>query len=136
ADTYDNRLSRQFPHIRQRTFDGKHPYVGWDALNGHPNIDYGSDEFITFARESIDALRELGVRAIEFAEPDHYPLDDNGYGESLSRAWTAANGTPPPHPTTVEHRTFMEDRHLAGIRAISDYAHTRGMVDHLTERPL
>src|SRR4029079_7670610 len=63
ADTYDNRLTKQFPHIKQKTHDDRHPFVGWDKVNGHPNIDYGSDEFIAFCKECIDALAELGVKA-------------------------------------------------------------------------
>ncbi|MDD5677111.1 MAG: hypothetical protein PHW60_03850 [Kiritimatiellae bacterium] len=136
ADTYGNELSQRYPHIKQRTYDGKHPYVGWDENNGHPTLDYGSDEFIAFCKESVDALDELGVRVIDYAEPDHFPWLDNGYGESLAAAWKQAKGNDLPHPTTLEHRQFMEDRNIKGIREIGRYARRKGMADHLTASPL
>lgn len=136
ADTYHNDLTKKYPHIKQKNFEGKHPYVGWDEVNGHFNIDYGSDEFIEFCKQSIDILQELGVKVIDYAEPDHYPIPDNGYGDSLVEAWTRETGKPAPHPTTIEYRRFMEERNLLGARKIGDYAHEKGMVDHLTASPL
>jgi len=136
ADTYSNDLTKNLQHIKQKNFQGRHPYVGWDEVNGHFNIDYGSDEFIEFCKKSIDALRELGVEIIDYAEPDHYPIPDNGYGESLVNAWTEQTGQPAPHPPTLEYRRFMEERNLHGVREIGKYAHSKGMADHLTSSPL
>ncbi|MEK9139375.1 MAG: hypothetical protein AAB393_19835, partial [Bacteroidota bacterium] len=136
ADTYHNDLTGKYPHIKQKNFEGKHPYVGWDEVNGHFNIDYGSNEFIDFCKRSIDALRELGVKFIDYAEPDHYPIPDNGYGDSLVKAWTEQSGQPAPHPPTIEYRRFMEDRNLRGVHEIGSYAHQQGMADHLTASPL
>jgi hypothetical protein len=136
ADTYHNDLTRRFPHIKQKNFEGKHPYVGWDEVNAHFNIDYGSDEFIEFCKKSIDALQEYEVGVIDYAEPDHYPIPDNGYGESLVKAWTEKTGQPAPHPPTVQYRRFMEERNLRGVREIGTYAHAHGMADHLTASPL
>jgi hypothetical protein len=136
ADTYHNDLTKKYPHIKQKNFAGRIPFVGWDEENGHLNVDYGSDEFIEFCKESIAALHELGVQIIDFAEPDHYPIPDNGYGESLVNAWTQQTGQPAPPPRTVEYRRFMEDRNLRGVKAIGDYARHQGMLDHLTASPL
>lgn len=136
ADTYHNDLTKKHPHITQRNFEGKTPFVGWDEENGHLNVDYGSDEFIEFCKASINALHELGVKIIDFAEPDHYPIPDNGYGESLVNAWAKQARQPPPHPPTLAYRRFMEDRNLRGVKAIGDYARQQGMSNHLTASPL
>jgi len=136
ADAYDNSLAKKYPWIRQRTYQGEFPHVGWSEVNGHPNIDYGSEEFIDFCREAIDALKQLGVTVIDYAEPDHYPCVDNGYGESLEQAWREATGQAPPYPPDLAYRRFMEDRNLKGIKAIGEYAKSLGMNDHLTASPL
>jgi len=136
ADTYDNKLTRRYPHIKQKNIAGKSPCVGWDKEKGHLNIDYGSEEFIDFCRECIDILKELDVEIIDYAEPDHYPLPDNGYGESLAKDWKEKTGKEPPYPSTLEHRRFMEDRNIEGISKIGAYARTRGFADHLTASPL
>lgn len=138
ADTYDNALTKQHPHIRQASYKGDHPSVGGfgSQKNSHQNIDYGSDEFIDFVKQSIDLLAERGVKVIDYGEPDHYPLPDNGYGESLVRAWKEATGRNAPHPTTLEYRRFMEDRNLRGLTEINRYVRKCGLSDHLTASPL
>lgn len=136
ADTYGNQLSKTYPHIVQKYKDGSNPSVGWDQVNGHPNIDYGSNEFIEFCRKSIDALADLGVTIIDYAEPDHFPGRENGYGQSLVEAWKEFTGSGDFDPQTIEYRRFMEDRNIRGLNEIGSYAHAKGLADHLTASPL
>ncbi len=136
ADTYDNQLTTRYPHIKQKNYQGDFSYVGWHKKNGHFTIDYGCDEFIDFCKKSIDALKNFGVRMIDYGEPDHYPCWDNGFGESLVQAWREKTGRDVPCPTTVEYRRFMEDRNFRGLEDIGNYARKHGLADHLTASPL
>jgi hypothetical protein len=141
ADTVDNRLTRADPRMHQLRRDGKRPFVRFDPDLPRPPypiyiIDYGSKPFLRFARAIVEAARDAGFDFIDYAEPDYWPTEDNGYGEYLSAAWRAATGSPVPHPSTLRHRLFMEDWHLEALRRISAHARRHGLGDHLTASPL
>ncbi len=141
ADTVDNTLTRADPRMHQRRHDGKRPFVRFDPDIERPPfpifiVDYGCAAFVAFARAIVRAARDAGCDFIDFAEPDYWPTDHNGYGAYLEAAWRRATNTPLPFPSTLPHRLFMEDYHLAAVRKISAFAHRNGLRDHLTASPL
>jgi len=141
ADTVDNALTRADPRMHQLLHDGKRPYVRFDPGLSRPPyptyiIDYGCAAFVRFARGLVEAARDAGLDYIDYAEPDYWPAENNGYGEYLAAAWWKATGSPLPFPSTLRHRLFMEDYHVASMKKISAHAHRHGLADHMTASPL
>lgn len=141
ADTVDNALTRSDPDMYQRRHDGKRTFIRFDAALEEPpyplyNIDYGCERFIAFAMQLVVAARDAGMDFIDYAEPDYWPTEENGYGGHLAEAWRARYGRPLPYPSTPEHRFFMEDYHIDALRRISAFAHEQGLGDHLTASPM
>ncbi|HET6487260.1 MAG TPA: hypothetical protein VFH83_12610, partial [Spirochaetia bacterium] len=141
ADTVDNQLTRADPRMHQLRHDGKRPYIRFDPEITRPpyalyTIDYGSESFIRFAQEIVLAARDAGMSFIDFAEPDYWPTEGNGYGSYLEEAWRKRYKEPLPYPSDPRHRLFMEDYHLESLRRITAFAHEHGIRTHLTASPL
>lgn len=141
ADTVDNYLTRQDPKMHQLTRDGKRPYVRFDPAIEKPPcpiyiIDYGCEKFIQFAREIVLAAKDAGMSFIDYAEPDYWPTENNGYGAYLAEAYHKKYGRPLPYPSNLQHRQFMEDYYIGSLKRISEFAHRHGIMDHLTASPM
>ncbi|HUJ75671.1 MAG TPA: hypothetical protein VL359_12460, partial [bacterium] len=141
ADTVDNTLTRADPRMHQLRWDGKRPFVRFDADLERPPyplyiVDFGSASFVRFARGIVEAVRDAGADYIDYAEPDYWPTEGNGHEAYLEAAWRRGKGRALPHPTTLEHRLFMEDWHMAALLKISAAVRRAGLQDHLTASPL